>query len=871
MQIKSLSLIICLFFYSTNLFSQWQPQNSGVQNNLISTSFVDENNGWIVGSNGTILNTTNGGADWNIKPMNSNPDFLYVKFKNINCGIILGQSGHIYKTTNGGGSWELKNSNTTGTLRSLCFRENTWYAVGGDFIPSSIIVKSTDDGETWINQQVPTSNLLTSVYFVDENIGYATGVKATIVKTTDGGNNWYNLFPNTGQWLYSICFVDQNVGWAVGGNEYSEIILKTTNGGNNWIIQSETGDNKWLQSVSFVNSNLGFAVGGDIYNSTGYFIYKTTNGGLTWDYQRFSSNSYLNSILMVNEKVGYCTGTNGLILKTANGGIPVPRVKALLTVDSLYFDSGFKGFVTTQISGINSTGENLSFNWLINDTVSNTEVSPFVIFHTGVNKIKLTVTSQSGVSNSDSMYTNVVASRNITGGAIYSGVSQFNDHFYTTSADKGVYEIDSTGQKLKTFLTGGSIQSVLSISPQGKLFTGSTDTRLYGFDTSLIPLWDRATGGIIASAPALSYDGSTVYCVTSTSTLLALDVQSGTIKWGFQTDGVVTNSPVVFLDKENKNILYAGTSKGVLYALRDRGNAYEIFWQKQLSDTIFSSVAIYPDGDNSMIYLGSKGGYLYRMKWDGVYDDSWKVNLNSPVYSSPVIDGNGSIYIGTKNGKLSEFTKDFTSSSSPLSSITLESGITGTPAIGNNGNIYAGTEKGLLYSLNSSSQSLEIKWRANLYSSIMSSALVTGSGLVYIGTLKGDIFVLKEYSEEISSMPKAVWPTFKGDNLRSKVLGTSITGINDKVSTISDFKLQQNYPNPFNPSTLIKFSIPQRSQVKLTIYNQLGEVVEELVNKEMEVGDYNITWNPHNISSGVYFYQIKTNKFVSTKKAIFIK
>jgi uncharacterized protein YlxW (UPF0749 family) len=83
--------------------------------------------------------------------------------------------------------------------------------------------------------------------------------------------------------------------------------------------------------------------------------------------------------------------------------------------------------------------------------------------------------------------------------------------------------------------------------------------------------------------------------------------------------------------------------------------------------------------------------------------------------------------------------------------------------------------------------------------------------------------------------------------------------------------LDQNYPNPFNPSTTIKFSIPENSTVELTVYNQLGEFIQTLVNEEKSAGNYEITFNAQNLSSGVYFYQIKANNFVSTKKLVLLK
>lgn len=91
------------------------------------------------------------------------------------------------------------------------------------------------------------------------------------------------------------------------------------------------------------------------------------------------------------------------------------------------------------------------------------------------------------------------------------------------------------------------------------------------------------------------------------------------------------------------------------------------------------------------------------------------------------------------------------------------------------------------------------------------------------------------------------------------------------LATPSYFSLEQNYPNPFNPSTNIKFSLPAKTSVKLTVYSLIGEFVEEITNGVFEAGNYNINWNAANLPSGVYFYKFQADKFYQTKKMTLIK
>lgn len=90
------------------------------------------------------------------------------------------------------------------------------------------------------------------------------------------------------------------------------------------------------------------------------------------------------------------------------------------------------------------------------------------------------------------------------------------------------------------------------------------------------------------------------------------------------------------------------------------------------------------------------------------------------------------------------------------------------------------------------------------------------------------------------------------------------------------FALGQNYPNPFNPSTAIEFALPHKSEVKLTVYNLLGQAIVTLVNGELPAGNHSAVWNGHDaigreVSSGVYFYKLTAGTFIETKKMVYLK
>lgn len=97
-------------------------------------------------------------------------------------------------------------------------------------------------------------------------------------------------------------------------------------------------------------------------------------------------------------------------------------------------------------------------------------------------------------------------------------------------------------------------------------------------------------------------------------------------------------------------------------------------------------------------------------------------------------------------------------------------------------------------------------------------------------------------------------------------------GITPINSTVKSFSLNQNYPNPFNPTTNINFSIPKAQNVSLKVYDMMGKEVANLVNNErLNAGEYKADFSGANLSSGVYYYTLTTDEFVSTKSMVLVK
>jgi len=91
------------------------------------------------------------------------------------------------------------------------------------------------------------------------------------------------------------------------------------------------------------------------------------------------------------------------------------------------------------------------------------------------------------------------------------------------------------------------------------------------------------------------------------------------------------------------------------------------------------------------------------------------------------------------------------------------------------------------------------------------------------------------------------------------------------IGAPAKFELSQNYPNPFNPTTNIKFALPEAGNVKLAVYNLLGQKVADLVNRSMEAGFHNITFNGSNLTSGIYIYRLEAGNNVMIRKMQLVK
>jgi photosystem II stability/assembly factor-like uncharacterized protein len=354
---------------TTNYGTDWYEYSSGTPKNLYSVFFTHPNIGWAVGEGGTLLKyfpprtesitvlTPNGGENWqhgstySITWISTDVENIKIEYSTDDGSSwnIVAQS---IPASDQSYQWAIPNTPTlngrikltdvsdetlfdiSDTTFAISSEQFGWFKlpIHTDYFLSSAhfenenlgwvvgnygnILKTTDGGYNWVNQNSGTYDYLTTVEFVDNYIGWTFGIEGTILKTTNGGVNWFSQQGTITSSLESASFVDANNGWALS---YYGKIFHTSNGGSYWFQQYQLPDG-YYYTIEFINSSKGW-VAGNLTPWNESVIYKTTDGGQTW------LNSYLNSytagvlcLSFTDENYGYGVGIHGVIMRTTNSG-----------------------------------------------------------------------------------------------------------------------------------------------------------------------------------------------------------------------------------------------------------------------------------------------------------------------------------------------------------------------------------------------------------------------------------------------------------------------------------------------------------------------------------------------------------------------
>ena len=295
-------LFITAFSYSQN--SDWVYRNPNPQNDFYAVKFFDHNTGYVIGSGGTILKTTNGSGAWTPVDGGTVNELYGMYFFDVNHGYIVGAGGLIMYTSDGGASWTHVVTSNRFALRSVTFvNQNTGFLVGDN----GELYKSTIGIYGWIPDNV-TSRNLHSVFFIDSLKGFACGDSGTVLKTIDAGASWtmqsVGSITNT---CISFCNALTGVITTTSPSSPS-FSYRTTDGGVTWNTLSIYSVNNRWNSVSFSNQTTGFAC------ATGGLVMETTNSGLNWlevgtDVPVSSTPNCISAV----DTIAFIGGTNGYL------------------------------------------------------------------------------------------------------------------------------------------------------------------------------------------------------------------------------------------------------------------------------------------------------------------------------------------------------------------------------------------------------------------------------------------------------------------------------------------------------------------------------------------------------------------------------
>jgi hypothetical protein len=155
--------------------------------------------------------------------------------------------------------------------------------------------------------------------------------------------------------------------------------------------------------------------------------------------------------------------------------------------------------------------------------------------------------------------------------------------------------------------------------------------------------------------------------------------------------------------------------------------------------------------------------------------------------------------------------------------------------------------------------------------------LVSTSSGVFLSTNNGTIWVQRNDGlgyNWVSALGVTASYIFAGTNGAGvwKRPLSELTDVNKEENNLPHgYFLSQNYPNPFNPSTVISYSLPSATNVKLIVYNTLGQTTKVLENGFKNSGNYSVDFNASELASGIYFYKLEAGQFSQIKKMILLK
>jgi len=342
-----------------------------------------------------------------------------------------------------------------------------------------------------------------------------------------------------------------------------------------------------------------------------------------------------------------------------------------------------------------------------------------------------------------------------------------------------------------------------------------------------------------------------------------------------QKNNGLTNLKIYSLAK-NGSIVAAGTYGGGVFLSTDNGNNWTTAANGITVPYVYSLAFL---GEN--LIVGTGGGGVFKGTKNGT---DWSNVLPLTFLANSVFSGSSESYLGigpyiyrsSDNGAVWN---------SVVASNTTIKAFAETQRSSGGTNLFVGSLDGAFLSTDNGKNWKTIN--SGLTYTNINSMAVSGQN-VFAATENGGVFFTKDngtsWSQINTGLPantsvrslvienNIMYAAASSGIVYKRALSDVVTSVRNEISSIpKTFTLSQNFPNPFNPTTKISFSVPQKTNVSLRVYDITGKEVSVLLNQELEAGNYQTDFNASGLSSGIYLYKISADNFIQTKKMMLIK
>ncbi|HLG31794.1 MAG TPA: YCF48-related protein [Ignavibacteriaceae bacterium] len=755
-------------------------------------------------------------------------DYLGVQFLDRDTGWAVGDLGALIKTTDGGNSWTVSETNTTTPILKVR-SYNGQIVIASGF--NGLILRSTDGGESYsqVTSNVPGD--LWGLQMINDTLGWACGNANSLTKTTDGGLTWQRIFTpgyTTNYWW--IDFLSERYGFIAGDGK----VLRTTDGGGNWEIL-QAGDSYPLFSLNVIDSLHLSAAG---YGGTGYpakNIY-SSDGGNTWINGGFLTMESVNCIKYVNPDTGYLVMTNVSARKTTNRGQEWTTIQGISDNYELqFFEENDIGYSAgTELKLAKAEGNLDVWNRLIiNDNFSD------VFF---VNEQKGFVISSSGLS-----------------------------------APSGLYKTTDAGlnwQKHPSGLNGVDLLFLDSLTGfiAGPTIYKTTNSGEIWYPTNL----NVTTGPVVKIFFINSTTGWAITIYSSVQEVYILKTTDGGENWFEQFNNLFFPSftSIYFVDS-----LYGWVSciNGRPFKTTDSGENWveqtnlnisqsrDVYFSDLLRGWIISGNELYYTTDSGSNWVLDPQIYTYSWHFETITDSHFIIT-GSNIYES--IDA-GQVW----QNLTSQTGSGFTSLHAPKNYLAY--------GVGTLGYIISYLDTSIVpvelinFSADYSDNKIHLHWvtttETNNYGfEVLRSSDNQNWNLLEFINGNGTTTLTHHYqfTDRVETSGNYYYKLkqldYNGNFNYSNTLEVNII-------SPSGFELSQNFPNPFNSSTTIRYQLPKDNFISLKVYDVLGNEIKTLIEGNKKAGYYSIAFSTTDLSSGIYFFQLRTEDFVSTKKMVLLK